>query len=83
MSRIILEGVWDHIVSILHQKETPFAMWKELIELFKNSNDHRKLKLMDKLPNIKMKNNDTILQYLRKFIMNLARMVLMFKKMIW
>ena len=47
--RIILEGVWDHIVSNLHGKETLFAMWKALIELFENNSDHRKLALKDKL----------------------------------
>ena len=32
--RIILEGVQDHIVSNLHSNETPFAMWKALIDMF-------------------------------------------------
>jgi hypothetical protein len=32
--RIILEGVRDHIVSNLHGKETPYAMWQALIDLF-------------------------------------------------
>lgn len=33
--RIILEGVRDHVVSNLHGKQTPFSMWKTLIELLK------------------------------------------------
>jgi len=52
--RIILKGVRDHVVSNLHGKETPFAMWKALTELFENNIDHRKLALKDKLRNIKM-----------------------------
>ena len=32
--RIMLEGVKDHIVSSLHGKSTPFAMWKALKNLF-------------------------------------------------
>jgi len=32
--RIILEGVQDHIVSNLHEKEALFTMWKTLTELF-------------------------------------------------
>lgn len=40
--RIILEGVQDHIISNIHGKETPFAMWNALTEIFKNSSDHRK-----------------------------------------
>jgi hypothetical protein len=47
--RILLEGVRDHIVSSLHGKVTPSAMWKTLTDLFQNNNDHRKLVLKDKL----------------------------------
>ena len=32
--RILLEGVKDHIVSSLHGKATPFAMWKALTDFF-------------------------------------------------
>ena len=47
--RILLEGVKDHIVSSLHRKASPFAMWKALTNLFQSSNDHRKLVLKVKL----------------------------------
>ena len=43
--RILLEGVKDHIVSNLHGKSNPFAMWKSLTDLFQSSNDQRKLVL--------------------------------------
>lgn len=65
--RIILEGVQDHIVSNLLGKETPFMIWKALIELFENSSDHRNLALKDKIQSIKMQKNDTIPQYLSRF----------------
>ena len=39
--RIMLEGVQDHIVSNLHGRETPYAMWKAVIFFFHNNNDHR------------------------------------------
>jgi hypothetical protein len=65
--RILLEGVRDHIVSILHGKTTPHALWKVLIDLFQNSSDHRKLALKDKLRKIKMEKADTIPKYLTKF----------------
>jgi hypothetical protein len=65
--RILLEGVRDHIVSSLHGKTTPHAMWKVLTELFQNSSDHRKLVLKDKLMKIKMEKGDTIPKYLTKF----------------
>jgi hypothetical protein len=66
--RILLEGVRDHIVSSLHGKTTPYAMWKVLTDLFQNSSDHRKLALKDKLRKIKMEKGDTIPKYLTKFI---------------
>ena len=52
--RIPLEGVRDHIVSSLHEKATPYAMWKALTDPFQINNDHRKLVLKDKLRKIKM-----------------------------
>ena len=32
--RIITEGVRDHVLLNFHGKETPFSMWKNLIDLF-------------------------------------------------
>jgi hypothetical protein len=66
--RILLEGVRDHIVSNIHGKSTPYAMWKTLIDLFQNNNDHRKLTLKDKLKKIKMEKGDSIPKYLTKFV---------------
>jgi hypothetical protein len=66
--RILLEGVQDHIVSSLHGKNTPYAMWKVLTDLFQNSRDHKKLALKYKLRNIKMEKGDTIPKYLTKFV---------------
>ena len=63
-----MEGVRDHIVSSLHGKTTPYAMWKVLTDLFQNSSDHRKLALKDKLRKIKMEKGDTIPKYLTKFV---------------
>jgi hypothetical protein len=66
--RIMLEGVRDHIVSSLHGKATPYAMWNNLTDLFQNSSDHRKLVLKDKLRKIKMEKGDSIPKYLTKFV---------------
>jgi hypothetical protein len=66
--RILLEGVQYHIVSSLHGKATPRAMWKTLTDLFQNNNDHRKLVLKDKLKKIKMEKGDSIPKYLTKFV---------------
>jgi len=43
--RIILEGVRDHVVSNLHGKETPFAIWEALKILFERSSDAKNLAL--------------------------------------
>jgi hypothetical protein len=66
--RILLEGVRDHIVSSLHGKTTPHAMWKVLTNIFQNSSDHRKLVLKDKLRKIKMEKGDSISKYLTNFV---------------
>jgi hypothetical protein len=68
MRRILLEGVQDHIVSSIHGKTTPHAMWKVLTDLFQNNSDHRKLALKDKLRKIKMEKGNTIPKYLTKFV---------------
>lgn len=65
--RILLEGVRDHIVSNLHGKETPYAMWKVSKNLFQKKNDHRKLALKGKIRKIKMEKGDRIPQYFTKF----------------
>ena len=64
--RILLEGVRDHIVSSLHGKETPFAMWKTLKDLYQNCSDQRTLALKDKLRKIKCEKDETISMYLNK-----------------
>eukprot|EP00253_Pinus_taeda_P027856 PITA_27856 len=64
--RIILEGVQDHIVSSLHGKETLFAMWKILKDLYQNNSSQRKLALKDKLRKIKCEKGDTITTFLNK-----------------
>ena len=55
------------MVSNLHGNETPFAMWKTLMNLFQRSNDAKKLVLRDKLKSIQMQKNETIPQYLSRF----------------
>lgn len=57
--KIILECVRDHIVSNIHDKETPFTMWKALTNLFENRSGDRKVVLREKLRNIMMQKNQT------------------------
>jgi hypothetical protein len=65
--RILLEGVRDQIVSNLHGKDTPYAMWKALMDLFQNKSDHRKLVLKDKFRKIKMEKGNSIPKYVMNF----------------
>ena len=66
--RILLEGVKEHILSILHGKSTPLLMWKDLKKKFQSKNDQRKLALKDKLRTIKMEKGDSIQKYLTKSV---------------
>lgn len=54
-------------ISNIHGKDTPYEMWKTLVDLFQNNSDHKKLALNDKLQNINMQRNATIPQYLSRF----------------
>ena len=65
--RILLEGVQYHIVSNIHGKVTPYAMYKSLMDLFQSKSDHMKLALKDKLRKIKMEKGDSIPKYIKKF----------------
>jgi len=57
--QIILEGARDHIVSSLHGMETPYVIWKSLMDLYQNNIDQRKLAPKDKLRKNKMEKGDT------------------------
>lgn len=65
--QLILDIVRDHIVSNIHAKETPYAMWKTFTDLYQNSSDKRKLELKEKLRKIKMEKGKTIPKCLTKF----------------
>ena len=58
--RILLVGVRDHIISSLHGKATPYAMWEAFTDVFQCSSDQIKLALKDKLRKIKMEKGNTI-----------------------
>ena len=44
--------------SNFHGKETPFAMWKALTNLFQNTSDRKKLAQKEKIRKIKMEKGD-------------------------
>jgi len=51
----------------LHEKETPFAMWKTLIDLFQRNSDAKKLAMRNKIRNFQMGKNEIVVQYLSRF----------------
>ena len=65
--RILLKGVQDNIVSSLHGKVTPYAMWNALTKFLQNRSDHKKLTPKDKLKNITMEEGKMIPKYLMNF----------------
>ena len=57
--RILLERVWDHIVSSLYKKLTPYSMWKALTDLFQSISDEEqnatKMNIEDKFREFRLK----------------------------
>lgn len=51
----------------LHEKETPFAMWKTLVDIFQRNNDAKKLAMRNKIRNVQMGKNEIFVQYLSRF----------------
>lgn len=68
VTQIITEEFGDHIVSSLHGKGNPYAMWKALIDVYQNFSNERKLAVKDKIRKIKMEKGEIIPKYLIKFI---------------
>lgn len=65
--RIFLEGVRDHVVLSLHHKKTAYVIGKTLTYLFESRSDVKKLALQEKVRNIRMQKNETIVEYLSRF----------------
>jgi len=54
VKRMILNGVWDHIVSHVSSKNTAKEMWDALSRLYQNPSKQWKMFLKEKLRNISM-----------------------------
>lgn len=67
VKRIILEGIGDHIIPHLHEKKIAYEMLKAILDLYKGSNDARKLALKENLRGIWMSKGEPIITYLSKF----------------
>lgn len=63
---IILDGVWDHIVSHISGTTTTKEMWDALFGLYQNPFEQRKMFLKEKLMNARMKKSEGIDSFLTR-----------------
>ena len=64
--RIILDGVRDHLIPHLVEKQTTKEMWDALKGLYKNKNENRKMALRDKLHSSRMAKGESVASYLTR-----------------
>jgi hypothetical protein len=65
-TRIIIDGVKDHIIPHLSGKKTIKEMWESLTKLYQSDNQTRKMMLSEKLRSTKMVRGDIVASYLLK-----------------
>ncbi len=65
---LILDGVWDHIVSHVIDKETTKKMWDALVQLYQNTSEQWKMFMQQKLRSIKMQKGESIDAFLTKIL---------------
>ena len=66
VKQMILDGIWDHLVSHVAEKGTTKEKWYALSELFQISSEQRKMFLKEKLRNVRMKKGEGIDPFLNK-----------------
>jgi hypothetical protein len=62
--RIILDGVRDHLIPHLDEKQTTKDMWDALKNLYEAKNENRKMALRDKLHSTRMAKGESVASYL-------------------
>ena len=62
--RIILDGVKDHLIPHLDEKQTTKEMWDALKGLYEAKNENRKMALKDKLHCTRMVEGESVASYL-------------------
>ena len=62
--RVIINGVKDHLIPHLAEKETAKDSWDTLNHLIEAKNENRKMALKDKLHNAKMNTDEGVASYL-------------------
>jgi hypothetical protein len=64
VQRILLDGVKDHLIPHLAEKQTTKEMWDALKGLYENKNENMKMALRDKLHNTRMAKGENVASYL-------------------
>ena len=64
--RLLLDGVRDHLIPHLAEKQTAKGMWDTLKSLYENKNENRKMALKDKLHGTKMVRGENVASYLTR-----------------
>jgi 2-phosphoglycerate kinase len=64
--RIILDGVRDHLIPHLAEKQTTKEMWDALKNLYEAKNENRKMALRDKLHSTRMAKGESVASYLTR-----------------
>jgi hypothetical protein len=64
--RIILDGVKDHLIPHLGEKNTAKGMWDSLKNLFEAKNENQKIALKAKLHDTKMCKEESVFSYLTR-----------------
>jgi hypothetical protein len=66
VQRIILNGVKDHLIPHLVEKQTTKEIWDPLINLYEKKSENRKMALRDKIHNARMAKGESVASYLIK-----------------
>ena len=64
--RMILDGVHDHIISHIVEKNTAKDMWEVVLKLYQDPSENCKMILKGKLRTTKMQKGENVTPYLTK-----------------
>jgi 2-phosphoglycerate kinase len=65
--RIILDGVIDHLIPHLVEKQKTKDMWDAIKNLYEENNENQKMDLWDKLHSTRMAKGESVASYLTIF----------------
>lgn len=68
MKRMVLDGVQDHMVLHIAEKETTKDMWDAIVKLYWDPLENHKIILKEKLENTKMLEGEGMTPYLTRIL---------------